>query len=267
MLVLALIVFAVTLLARFSQQSIGLASQAHRREREIQNRWAAWSLASNGVHSADKILQQSDEENRQVRANFRNLQIELGGQLWHLRINNLDTSINLNTVNRLTNGNGATRIMASYNLPEVPFRATQKGQFQPIDSWGQLLKTSAMTPSQIADLQQECSCWGSGRLNIRHVTDKVLSQLGRALGRTGLFNRVIRERARSEIPTLKSMIAAAAISPEDTKLLNATLSDRSGSFSVIVWNPQSGDPAMQCILESGFGNYADRHSTFRYEQQ
>lgn len=267
MLVLALIVFAVTLLARFSLQSIGLASQAHRREREIQNRWAAWSLASNGVHSAAKILQQSNEENRKARANFRNLQVELGGQLWHLRINDLDTSINLNTINRLTNGNGANRILASYNLPEVPFRATQKGQFQPIDSWGLLLQTPSLNPSQLADLQQECTCWGSGQLNIRHVTDKVLSKLGRALGRTGLFNRVIRERAKSESPTLKSITAEAAISLDDTKLLNATLTDRSAAFSVIVWNPQSGDPALQCILESGFGNYADRHSTFRYEQQ
>lgn len=127
------------------------------------------------------------------------------------------------------------------------------------------LDTSKVTPSDLAELQQTCTCWSSGKLNIRLTTDKVIGQLGRALGRTGLFNRVLRERSKSADVSLKSIIQEAAISPEDLKILNATLGDRSASFSVIVWNPQSGDPALQCILESGSGNYPDRHSTFRYE--
>lgn len=265
MLVLALIVFGVTLLARFSQQSIGLASQAHRREREIQNRWAAWSLASTCVSSSNRLLDQQSDAGEQPRKNFLNTQVTLAGQSWQIRINDLDTSINVNTMNRLTKGTAATRLLSSTNVPVTQFTVNRRKTAEAIDSWGQLLDTSAIAPLQLAELQQTCTCWSSGKLNIRFATDKVLSQTGRALGRTGLFNRVIRERAKSESRNLKTIIQEAAISPVDTKILNATLGNRSASFSVIVWNPESGDPALQCILESGSGNYADRHSVFRYE--
>lgn len=143
------------------------------------------------VKSSDRLLDQAGNTAKQPRQNSLNSQVTLAGQAWQVRINDLDTSINLNTSNRLSKSTAVTRLLNSVSFSGAQLIINQRQTSEPFDSWGQLWDVSRLTPSQLAEVQQSCTYWGSGKLNLRFVTDKLLHQLGRAPGRTGLFIRVI----------------------------------------------------------------------------
>ena len=143
------------------------------------------------------------------------------------------------------------------------------GQQVVYDSWGQLfdlgqLKEPTSAASSFAQLQQHITCWGSGQMNLQSASDENLRQLGIAMGRGGLYGRVIRERQKAERLDLAEVIQEAATNTEDTQLLQRTLRSNSSAWSVLVTSETTGGPAVMCVLESGFGNFAARHSTFSF---
>ena len=273
LMVLVLLTFAVVILARFSQQSLKLVAQANRREREIQNRWAAWSIASAALPRAERILRSSgDQDNGQVSLLTSN--VELGGRRFHVYVNDLDAAVNLNSVVREGRNTALKRAVTFGNRQLREGRLNERviqsghGQRTVYDSWGQIfnltsLEDQALGHGVVADLQQHITCWGSGQLNLARARDETIRQFGTAIGRNGLYSRVIRERNKSTRVDLDSIMTEAATAPEDAQLLRRTLRANSAAWSILVTS-ETGGPPLMLILESGFGNFADRRSTFSF---
>ncbi|MCA9065161.1 MAG: hypothetical protein KDA96_18960, partial [Planctomycetaceae bacterium] len=118
--------------------------------------------------------------------------------------------------------------------------------------------------NSLADLQGLATCWGSGQLNLQRAPDENLHAFGRAIGRSGLYDRVVRERRKQNHLNLPQLIAEVAASSEDAELLKETLRSGSTSWGIVV-QAESGTPAVLFVLERGTGNFADRHSTFVFD--
>lgn len=271
LMVLVLLTFAVVILARFSQQSLKLAAHANRREREIQNRWAAWSIASATLPRAERTLTSATAEDG---TSLLNSTVQLGDHHFQIYVNDLDAAINLNAVLRESGNTGLKRAvnygnrhLAGSRLPERHINSNN-GSRVVYDSWGQVFDLSQLPQKSdglgtVARLQQHITCWGSGQLNLGRASDETIQQFGTAIGRSGLFGRVVRERSKAARLDLDSIMADAATAPEDAQLLRRTLRPNSAAWSVLVTS-ETGGPALMLILESGFGNFADRRSTFTF---
>ncbi len=270
--VLVLLTFAVFILARFSQQSIKLASQAIRREREVQNRWATWSIANASLSRASQILR-SVESTDAGLAQSTSVSVRLGGHTFLAQFNDLDAAINLTAVARESGATGVRRAVNFGNgklaARRLPKRLLSADRGQILDSWGQVFELQHLSQrsggaSVLGNLQQYITCWGSGQLSLQSASDENLKQFGTAIGRGGFYNRVARERRKASGVNLRDLIEEVATSPADEQLLNRTLRQNSAAWSVLVTS-DTGGPALLCILESGFGNFADRRSTFSFE--
>ena len=273
--VLALLTLTVVIFSQFARQSIKTATQARQQERQLQDWWATWSLANGCLAKADRILASTNTANNTNTAKaFQAVSIQLGGHKYTVAINDLDSAVNLNALSRNAGMTGVRRAIqkATTKLPGTRFatrlpRTRSGGNPIVLDSWGQVFASTQQASSQMVTaipvLQQFVTCWGSGQLNINRTSDENIQLLGSSLGRSGLFGRIIQERNATESVNLKQMIESAASSPKDTQLLQATLGNRSTSWSVLITS-DSGSPALLTILESGSGNFANRRSSFSF---
>jgi len=271
--VLVLLTFAVFILARFSQQSIKLVSQAIRREREVQSRWATWSIANATLPRAPQYLRATESSDARRVSQSTSVSVRLGDQAYQIHFNDLDTAINLNAVAREAGAAGVRRAVNFGNgklaARRLPKRLLSADRGQILDSWGQVFELQHLSQrsggaSVLGNLQQYITCWGSGQLSLQTASDENLKQFGTAIGRGGLYDRVVRERRKASGVNLRDLIEEVATSPADEQLLNRTLRQNSAAWSVLV-TAETGSSALLCILESGFGNFADRRSTFSFE--
>ena len=270
LLVLALLTLATVILVRFSQQSIALAAQAKKRERELQARWGAWSISSAALQKAEQILEHQEPNFARSR-HVAPIVFELGDIQFSTYVHDLDAAINLNAVHREAGITGLRRAMAfgQDDLKGERFRGDVSNERQgnlALDSWGQVfdLSDGASTGTKIALVQNRITCWGSNRLNLSRASDETVRHFGKAIGRAALYDRVIRERGKTPLLNIENIVSEAASNSADTQLLERTLRSDSGAWSVIVTS-DSGAPSLQCIHEAGFGNFAARYSTFSYD--
>lgn len=268
LLILALLTFAVIVSASLARRSLTLAARVRIRERQIQERWAVWSAGQSCLNRADRLL------NRQADfppAEAPLVVLEMALQEIRIRIyiNDLDASVNLNTVLREANTTGVRRLLTSAAGKSGMRTGRMPKAGEVLDSWGQLFDLAPFgqpldVAATIPRLQQHVTCWGSGQLNLRRCTDENLHQLGAALGRTGLFDRVIRERSKNNAVQLDRIISEAATNDADESLLRRTLRRNSGGCSVLV-TTNAGHAPLLLIHETGYGDYSDRRTAFVFD--
>jgi hypothetical protein len=284
LMVLMLIVLGALLLTQYSMQGLRLATQAEREERELQARWGRWSAAQAVMMRADRFLQGAGKL-KQPNAEFPkaatdiDLLFRFGEAEFQVRVFDLDSVVNINTAIRHSGASGLQRLLETTLSPELRTAIRQprktaeaagnRGSHESIDSWGELLDLKGLLGEptgmrRFADLQRRLTCWGSGQLNIGRCSDQSLSTLGHALGRSGLFDRIIRKRNKGTSETLSELISTESRSVEDSELLQNVLRENSTAWCVSVSSGQE-TPGLLLIRESGSGVYADRISVFSLE--
>ncbi len=265
--VLMLVTLGALLLTRYSLQSLRMAAQSQRTLNAMSDRWARWSAMLVGMSQAEKLLAAGGTDGEPVAA--VELVIPIQGQTFYLRIVDLDSAVNVNTVARQSGVEGVRRLLGnSFVTFDTNTISAPQGQGQRLifDSWGKLLRLDSLSEgsdvgTQLQNLHEHITCWGSGQLNIRRCSDDSLALLGAAIGRKGLMDTIKRERANKPDASLNDLIAKAARGGGDAELLRSLLRDSSTAWCVTVSDNNAGSDLL-LILEAGFGQFTDRTSVF-----
>ena len=265
--VLMLVTLGALLLTRYSLQSLRMAAQSQRTLNAMSDRWARWSAIQVGMSQAEKVLGTGGPNGEPIPA--VELGIPIQDQTFYLRIVDLDCAVNVNTVARQSGVEGVRRLLGnSFVGFEKNTIAAPQGQGQRLifDSWGKLLRLDSLSEgsdvgTELQNLHEHITCWGSGQLNIRRCSDDSLSVLGTAISRKGLMDTIRRERSNKPDASLNELIAKSARGGGDAEMLRSLLRDSSTAWCVTISGSDAGADLL-LIREAGFGQFADRTSVF-----
>lgn len=247
LLVLALIVVAGLVSAGVARRSLLIALESVKGADDLQARWARVSLQQSVLLQADAILMaemsRRPAEDR-TRNHYADMEIQLAGKGYRLRIADEEAKANLNTIFYTQGESSVTRNVRVFAgessdlaVSLRPFAVGDAAERLPVfDSWGQIFHLasgpdSAHIPAKLMQATTNLTCWGSGRLNVVRSPDIVADLLLRPLDQTGLMDRMNQARGARGTRSLNDLVEQLRQNPRDAAFADM-ISLRSGCFSL-----------------------------------
>jgi len=247
---LVIITIAALSLAGLARRSLLLASESIAAERELQRYWGANSCRRFLLDQAGKIFENLETPHaegelpwpapRQFAAN-----IQLAGMTYRMWLSDEDAKLNLNALTArlpqqrrvlLAQLTGHQNLLQRASLQLTPDTSlTAKRQKRWFSSWGQMVDISVRNTGAIdslMELAKELTCWGSGKLNIRRVSDQTLVLVAGKLVNQQVAQKLLEARTAATDIEWKELVKSLALRRRDALALRTWFSDKSTCYSL-----------------------------------
>ena len=250
-MVLVLILLAALSVSGFARKSLEIASSVAEAQEALQRRWAVQSCRRVLLQNSEQILGATTTGSSSTTTpwptpSFGEGSFMLGGMQFEFRLSDEDSKINLNTLAHLEE-NPLNRITSAIRLggsqsglrPMIrwpPRKASSKGKV-PFRTWEQVfdLKEARETEELVDQLRiatGEITCWGSGKLNIRHASDEAVRIVCERGARDESIRKLLAQRRMGGDDELENLIGRIALKPQDAFTFRRLLSTESKCHSL-----------------------------------
>ena len=248
MLIMTLVMISVAALASvgLARRSLLFAQQAIESQRDLQRRWGARSCRELVLENAASLLTDLEElhidkDQPWPAPATASAVITLGGMEYRLWLSDEDAKLNLNT---LTSRMRDKRRQFLFELiedfamlelkPDLGVSAQQRKIW--FTSWGQVIPMDRVWQQQsiqpVIGLTQQVTCWGSGKLNLRRVSDQVLLLVASEVIDQETASDLLELRREAPEVEVREVVASLALRRSEQAKLRRWLTDESSCFSL-----------------------------------
>ena len=241
---LVMITIAALSLAGLARKSLLLASESITAQRELQRYWGANSCQLLLLDQAEVIFENletphADGELPWPAPSRLSASVTLSGMRYRMWLFDEDAKLNLNTLTAQLPQQ--RRVMLSQLIghqnplqlsPDTSPAAKQQKRW--FSSWGQLVDITQMGSGgaidSLMELASELTCWGSGKLNIRRISDQTLLLVASKLVNQQVAQKLLEARTEATDIDWKELLKSLALKRRDALALRAWFTDRSTCY-------------------------------------
>ncbi len=245
-LIMTLVLIAVAALSvsGLARRSLQVATESIEAQRQLQRHWGATScrrLLLTGAPEIFSKLQQPHSEGilpwpapSQVTA-----QVELAGMTYRLWLSDEDAKLNLNQLKaRLSNQSNeilnevVEPLLPLQMSPDLGRQARQKRRW--FSSWGQVVDLSQVwqtaTLEPLLATTASITCWGSRKLNIYRVSDKLLVLVASKAVTHTVAQKLLEARTKATSLEWADLLKTLSLKSRDQRALKTWFTDESTCF-------------------------------------
>ncbi len=243
---LVMITIAALSLAGLARKSLLLASESIAAQRELQRYWGANSCRRLLLDQAEVIFENLETPHIEGELPWPapsqlSASVTLAGMTYRLWLFDEDAKLNLNTLTaRLPQQRRPIlgQLIGHQNpLQLTPDTSpTAKQQKRWFLSWGQMVDITQIGSGgaidSLMELATELTCWGSGKLNIRRVSDQTLLLVAGKLVNQQVAQKLLEARTEATDIDSKEVLKSLALKRRNVLALRAWFTDRSSCYSL-----------------------------------
>lgn len=243
---LVLITIAALSTAGVARRSLQLAHEAIEAQARLQRHWGATSCRRLLLENAEEIFlelekEYEDGERPWPAPHLLQSQVQLAGMNYRLWLSDEGAKLNLNTLTaRLPNER--RQMLFHFSGNEIPFALhpdlspAAKRKKRWFSSWGQVVNLNEVLDAgpldQLLRATSKITCWGSGKLNIRRTSDKVLLTVSSEAVSQKVGQKLLEARQNATVPKLAELLKTLALRRKDEIALRSWFTDRSTCFAL-----------------------------------
>lgn len=247
-LIMTLVLIAVAALsvAGVARRSLQVATESIAAERRLQRHWGATSCRQLLLDGADELflkLQEPHEEGTLLWPSPSRIsaQVELSGMTYRLWLSDEDAKLNLNQLrarfpkeSRALLSEVVDTAVPLQLVPDLSPQARQKKRWY--SSWGQVVDLNQVWQEKKLDpflaTTAFITCWGSRKLNIHRVSDKLLVLVASKAVTHSVAQKLLEARTKATRLEWDELLKPLALKRRDARKLKAWFGEKSTCFSL-----------------------------------
>ncbi len=243
---LVMITVAALSLAGLARKSLLLASESIAAERDLQRYWGANSCRRLLLDQASEIFENLETPHTEGELPWPapsrlSSSVTLSGMTYRVWLSDEDAKLNINTLTARLPQQRRTilgQLMGHQNplylTPDTSPAAKQQKRW--FSSWGQMVDITQMGSGgaidSLMELASELTCWGSGKLNVRRISDQTLLLVASKLVNQQVAQKLLAARTVATDIDWKELLKSLALKRRDSLALRAWFTDRSTCYSL-----------------------------------
>lgn len=244
LLVLATLTIASVGLVTIANQTLRNNTQSLALQADLQTKWGGISCAAVALEMAGPVFEALEANNppgQPIPTQLRE-RLMLGNQVFDLMLGDEDAKVNLHSVATIAGMDTAQNTVKDlidaryWNCTrQTPQNAANSSKLENWGEWFDLasLRRMAGDDRTLAELTNNLTLWGQGRLNIHRASDQAIRAQCAAIVPVGLSNRILETMRESKTSSEVDILLQRTVqNSQDRERLAQVLGDGSTSFSL-----------------------------------
>ncbi len=249
---LLLIAMAGSVLTIMAKRSIFEATDVYQAQKQLQHRWATYSLEKSLLPNASNVmttlLENDPPDDQDLPVNKIDFNIQLGDTTYQLTLSDEQAKANVNQLFKSqSQPTDVTQTVRSLlekrqirNIPTInlkPFTWESDTQEHPIQTLGQMFENVNLEQLMPFDSEEPAvldvvTCWGDGKLNFRQAPIEVIISICLKSMTRGEIDKLINARKTNPEISLEKALVSAGIDKKKLDQVKALFTETSNCHTL-----------------------------------